>query len=233
MTTNTQDISRFVFSERKLQVYAILDGASIENLLMSLYEHKPENVCLYRGEPRPDMAHVAPYLVHMKPESKFSEWVFSNGWGKHWGIFVRSNYEMRLLRRHFRKLLIVHDSEGKPLLFRFYDPRVLKVFLPTCNQEELDQMFGPVESFMLEDEESNSLIRFRRVNGALKTEKRDFTTVEEEEVAREGARREKMRQELMPTKSQMDQPIKEEDMNKSLVNFWTTLSGFDKEEQGE
>lgn len=233
MTIKAQDISRFVFSEKKLQVYAVLDGASIENLPMRLYDLKPENVCLYRGELKPDMAHVAPYMVHIKPESAFSEWVFSNGWGKHWGIFLRSNYEMRLLRRHFRKLTVVHNSEGKPLMFRFYDPRVLRVFLPTCNEKELDQMFGPVESFMLKDEESNSLIRYRRVGGVLKVEKRDFTTIEEEELAREGARREKMRQELMPTKSQMDKQISEEDMNKSLVDFWTTINRFDKEDQGE
>ena len=48
------------------------------------------------------------------------------------------------LRRHFRKFLKVEDPKGKSLIFRYYDPRVLRVYLPTCNAMELQTVFGPV-----------------------------------------------------------------------------------------
>jgi hypothetical protein len=32
------------------------------------------------------------------------------------------------------------------LLFRYYDPRVLRVYLPSCRPSELETVFGPVVS---------------------------------------------------------------------------------------
>ncbi|MCK7510897.1 MAG: DUF4123 domain-containing protein [Desulfobacterales bacterium] len=75
------------------------------------------------------------------------------------------------LRTHFRRFLMVHDSDGKPLYFRYYDPRVLRVYLPTCTSQELKTVFGPVESFLVEDEDGRSAIRFRRASGALQEER--------------------------------------------------------------
>src|SRR4051794_8102089 len=132
--------------------FVVLDGASVPELLDQLYRLRPDYECLYRGELKPDMAEVAPYLVKLAPGAEFTEWVCENGWGNHWGIFVNTRASLRELHRHLRTLLIVHDSAGKPLYFRFYDPRVLRVFLPTCNAEELKQLFGPVDSFVMEAE---------------------------------------------------------------------------------
>ena len=54
--------------------------------------------------------------------------------------------------RHFRQFLRVRDEAGREFFFRFYDPRVLRVYLPTCNSEELRTFFGPVELFSMEGE---------------------------------------------------------------------------------
>lgn len=228
--TDNKDISRFIFSERKFLVYAILDGASIPDLQMNLFNHKPPYICLYRGELEPDIAQVAPYLVFLEPESKFTDWLFSKGWGNHWGIFARSNFDMRVLRRHFRSFLTVYNEDGKPLLFRYYDPRVLRVYLPTCNKKEMDTIFGPVDSYLMEDEDSHNLIRFRVVNDVLKKETRQFTGVEEEELAREAALRERRRRELMPTK-EGEEADTGDLMQKSLVNFWKTINKIEPEDK--
>jgi hypothetical protein len=76
--------------------------------------------------------------------------------GEHWGILVSapSHVTTRQLRLHFKKLLWVHDEQGRKLNFRFYDPRVLSIFLPTCTQEERNIFFGPAEElYCLEGEE--------------------------------------------------------------------------------
>ncbi|TVQ55912.1 MAG: DUF4123 domain-containing protein, partial [Phycisphaerales bacterium] len=52
------------------------------------------------------------------------------------------------IRRHLRKFLKVKSPEGKTLYFRYYDPRILAAFLPACNEQELRQLFGPLESFI-------------------------------------------------------------------------------------
>jgi hypothetical protein len=119
----------------ELKLFAVLDGASVPNLPQELYQHEPDYLCLYRGALDPDLAETAPYLVRLEPGSPFAEWIFNEGWGKHWGIFFTATCDMRDLRSHFRKFLIVYDAGGKPLYFRYYDPRVLRVYLPTCRPD--------------------------------------------------------------------------------------------------
>ncbi len=148
--------------------FAVLDGASVPGLLPSLAEHEPEYVCLYRGELAPDVAEVAPYLVRLEPETEFTWWLISEGWGKHWGIFASSPSDLRTLRHHFRTFLTVYDSEGKPMLFRYYDPRVLRTYLPTCNGGELATLFGPIQKYLVESEDAKAIIRFQVVDGQLK-----------------------------------------------------------------
>src|SRR5947208_16347929 len=77
-------------SNAETNVVAVLDGASAPDLVKTLYEHEPEYCCLYRGVLPPDIATVAPYLVRLEPDNKFSEWILAEGWGVHWGIFLHS-----------------------------------------------------------------------------------------------------------------------------------------------
>jgi len=155
-------------------VFAVLDGASVPDLLRKLYDTKPEHECLYRGELKPDLAEVAPYLARLEPRSEFAGWVIQQGWGNHWGVFAVSPADLPAMRHHFRRFLIVYDSEGKPLYFRYYDPRVLRTYLPTCNAEELAAVFGPVTSYLLEGEDSNTLLHFKLVSGALVEKKQEL-----------------------------------------------------------
>ena len=167
-------MASYLFSERKTFTYAILDGASVEGLLDQLYKYEPEFECLYRGELQPDLAEVAPYLVKLDKESVFTDWVIENGWGKHWGVFALTKADLPTLRRHFRRFLTVHNESGEPLVFRFYDPRVLRVYLPTCNAEELTAMFGPVLSFVLEGNVQRELLRYQNNNGTLNSQQKEL-----------------------------------------------------------
>lgn len=157
-----------LFSGEAAGLYAVLDGASVEDLLPKLYDLRPEFVCLYPGELEPDMAEVAPYLVRLDPGSAFADWVVREGWGRHWGVFAASDAGMREVRHHFRTFTTVHGPDGKPLLFRYYDPRVLRLFLPTCTAEELRVFFGPVGRYLLEGEDPQTLLSFELDGGALR-----------------------------------------------------------------
>jgi uncharacterized protein DUF4123 len=163
-------VRQHLFDDDAQQPYAVLDGASIPDLLDHLYgDERPEFACLYPGEVTPDLAEVAPYLVRLEPDADFTAWVLEEGWGHHWGIFAVARGTTRTVRQHLRRFLIVHDSTGKPLYFRYYDPRVLRVYLPTCNAEELKDFFGPVSTFVLEDEDLAAMTSVRTEAGVLST----------------------------------------------------------------
>ena len=132
-------------------VYAVLDGARIgEDLLPKLAETGAEHVCLYRGALPPDLAAAAPYLVRLRRSDAFLAWLLKSGWGKSWGIYAASGADMILMRRHLRRFLVVSSPEGKQLYFRYYDPRVFRVYLPTCTVAEARQVFGPVRQYVME-----------------------------------------------------------------------------------
>ena len=62
------------------------------------------------------------------------------------------------------------------MAFRYYDPRVLRAYLPTCNSEELRTVFGPIECFRTEDQnDAEHMLEFRFESGKLVKKKLSLT----------------------------------------------------------
>jgi hypothetical protein len=156
-----------LFADPEDKVYAVLDGAASETLLADLYRLEPKFECLYRGDIEPDLAWVAPYLVLLEPDSAFTRFLLGSGWGKHWGVFVTTQSEFGDVHRHFRRFLMVHSSDGKPMYFRYYDPRVMREFLPMADAEQIKTMFGPLKTWYGEGADENEMLRFDVQNGAV------------------------------------------------------------------
>jgi hypothetical protein len=161
------ELKKYLFTGRT-NVFTLLDGASVKDLRMQLYKTGPPYHCLFRGELAPDVAEVAPYLVGLLPDSPFTDWVLSESMGKHWGVFAQSRQSITEMRRHFRSLITVHDEGGTPMIFRYYDPRVLRSFLPTCNAGELKTFFGKVDTFLAEGADGNGMSTFELMDNELK-----------------------------------------------------------------
>jgi hypothetical protein len=172
----TRALSQALFADAESNVYAILDGAAVPDLLNELYRMDPAYECLYRGELEPDLAWVAPYLVHLEPDAPFTRFVLEQGWGGSWGIFATSNARFDEVRRHFRRFLMVHTSEGKPLYFRYYDPRVLREFLPIADAEQIKTMFDLLKAYFAEGPEGAVLLRFEAQDGAVGMRELDLKT---------------------------------------------------------
>jgi hypothetical protein len=98
----------------------------------------------------PDMQEVAPYLVELREGDPFADWVIENGFGRHWGIVLRSRLEHDQARRRFRKLLFARGDDGDSLFFRFYDPRVFREFIPRCTEPDLWPWFDDVDCYLVE-----------------------------------------------------------------------------------
>jgi Domain of unknown function (DUF4123) len=152
-------------------LFALLDTTRDPLRILATLRGSGENFqSLYEGMQGRMLDAYAPYLVQLPGDSPLLEKVVAEGWGKHWGIFVVSGADFKTLRKHFRTFLMVTDPEGKQLYFRYYDPRVLRVYLPTCNATESEFVFGPVAAYLCEGERADTLMVFQAGDDSVKSE---------------------------------------------------------------
>jgi hypothetical protein len=142
------------------RVFALLDAARDEQIYPALLKADCEWVCLYRGDTAVTMAEVAPYLVQLDSHARFTSWLLEKGWGNSWGLFLHTTVAIERLQAHFRRLVMAQLPDGKMVYFRFYDPRVMRAYLPTCTPEEREAMFGPVERFIVEPQDGEEMLVF-------------------------------------------------------------------------
>jgi hypothetical protein len=154
-------------------LFSVVDAAQDERIYPWLREAGPdaEILPLYEGAAASDLAGVAPYLVSHRTADRLFRRIWRAGWGQSWGVFTASSAPASELRGHFRRLTRVKTEDGKALLFRFYDPRVLGAFVPVCNPEQRDALFGPVTQFFVEQRCGTVLERFIHVQGHMKRQR--------------------------------------------------------------
>ena len=141
-------------------LYAIVDAARDIKILALLMQSKEEHQSLYEGVEGAKLSQVAPYLVKLDKDSLLLGSLLLEGWGNSWGVYLTCASEFPEVRRHLRHFLEAQLPEGKQVYFRFYDPRVLRVFLPTCTAYETNQFFGPIKHYLMEDEKPDKLLQF-------------------------------------------------------------------------
>lgn len=150
-------------------LFAVIDaareGVAADLLQPSRLRYQP----LFESEAAGASAAHIPVLVELGQASSqgvgtdtqtFLETVLRSGWGKNWGIFCTSQSPFEDLLGHFRSFLLMRTREQVPIHFRFYDPRVLRAFLPTCEPEEAKAIFGPVTSYVVESERTDMMLAF-------------------------------------------------------------------------
>jgi len=129
------------------ELFAVLDACDAPAVpLLCEGLGSEASVSLYRGEAEEQYADLAPYLVHIGSE-QLLDWVVAFSALEAWGILIVAAVPMEALRTHLRKFLKVLGPDGQRLYFRFYDPRVMEMFLPTCDGEQIEQFFGPVRAY--------------------------------------------------------------------------------------
>ncbi len=142
--------------------YCLLDGARDPAIVKWLERSGLERECLYTGVLTPRLNAAAPWLVRLPLGDPASLELLGLGWGKAWGILmaVPASLSMAGLRRHCKKFLRVRTEDKRVLNFRFYDPRVLSVFLPTCDAAQHKALLGPMRRVLVEVEEGARWVVF-------------------------------------------------------------------------
>lgn len=161
--------------DAQTSVYALVDtagGAGIGDLLAPLASDIAAS--LYIGALEESFGDIAPHVVAVVPNGRFLAALYEQAWGNSVVSFARSTVGLADIAGHFRGLIGV-DIEGEGLsFFRFYDPRVLRLFLPGASGGELEALFGPVLSFVVEGETPCTAVEYSLKSGQLVT--RTFET---------------------------------------------------------
>jgi len=148
--------------------YAVLDAARSDQVLVELARSQLDHRSLYEGSAHQQFRTVAPYLVALEPDHPGVDKLLHRGQGNAWGIVLGTKASFDDTRRHLRKLLKVElEGRAKAVYFRFYDPRVLREFLPTCDASQLERFFGPISFLLCESEQPGETICFMLDRGAL------------------------------------------------------------------
>jgi len=143
-------------------VYVVLDACdapAVPEKARSLGEERA--ISLYNGTAQEDYWAIAPYLC--KADVALLQWIKDSLWQEAWGIIAVSKADFEAMRAHFRKFLMVQSPEGELWYFRFYDPRVLPVFLESSTAEEAREMFGPVQAYALAEPGAEKLKLMRAI----------------------------------------------------------------------
>lgn len=149
-------------------MWMIIDGGRDRRIYPAVTYSGLQHECLFAGNLSIPLQRSAPYLVQLELDDRATIRMIDGAFGQSWGTFLRADVGIKTLRRHLRTMLRVQAPNGKYMLFRYWDPRVLRVYLPTCLPDELHRFFGPIEQVYVEDQTTKSrFLRLANRNGKL------------------------------------------------------------------
>jgi hypothetical protein len=154
-------------STHTLRRYAVLDAArgytsvAVAGAVCRLHGS------LFEGEAGRALDSVAPHLFLCDQHALVCQLVVAAK-PDEVGILLDTPLDLRELRRHLRRFLRVRrQSDGRVVFFRYFDPRVLRAFLPACTAAELAAFFGPITAFHCQADAPGSVRSFWLEDGAL------------------------------------------------------------------
>lgn len=142
------------------RLYALLDAARSERIGVLLRESPHPYRSLYDGAQGDTLHEVAPFVVELPPHAELLQDLVLEGWGRPWGVWLTAppDRDVEAVRRHLRKFLMV-ELGGEKVYFRYYDPRVLAAFVPTCTPAERRELLGDL-AWHVVDARAAALITF-------------------------------------------------------------------------
>lgn len=146
--------------------YALVDTTRHTELYERIMQ-EAAHLCLYTDIEAIRLARYAPYCLDLDSCPLFTQWWFANagqGWQQHWGWMFQSRLNLQALQHHFKKITYVELPNHQKLLWRFYDPRVLKKTLPSLNQTQTTQAFGALQPIVFYQSEKARFVKLTLEN---------------------------------------------------------------------
>ena len=147
------------------RLYGIVDAARDRELAFAPRDEFDMPVySLFDDGASDQMRDVLPYLFSfdLKPAYPYRTSSLLDRWadrlGSSAGILVLSESNSLDMVVHLRQIFRVTTEDRRAYYFRFYDPRVLRSFLPACTPAEATEFFGPIRRIFVEAEQPGVML---------------------------------------------------------------------------
>lgn len=152
----------FTLTNPYRRLYGVVDAARNLQLAGKARRCGYDLVSLFLGAQAAQLADLAPYFFQVPHGAPF----LTNDWqaalGQSCGVLIDSPATPAVVFGHLRYAFIIQDEAGQPYFFRYYDPRVLRPYLVSCDPKQLSEFFGPVRAWICEDEAGEGYQGFAR-----------------------------------------------------------------------
>lgn len=148
------------------KLYGVLDCAVDPALHDHCARLEPEfAVCLFdRVDPKVKAA--SPHLIELTPTDPLSRAWRTGGWGRNWGVLLSSRADLRTVKLRLKRFTQARLPDGSgPVLFRFWDPRVMRIYMPLLQPDEVEGWFTDIDRWIVATADGKGSLRFSR-NGA-------------------------------------------------------------------
>lgn len=154
------------------RLYGVLDLARAPDLYEHVARLSPGGAaCLFEGRLDEAVVRASPHLVELAPDDPLSRLWRAEGWGEAWGLLLSSAAPLMTVRRRLRHFTQARLPDGTgPVLFRFWDPRVFRVYMPLVEPPDLAAWFTDIDRYIVESEDGAGSLRFALAQGALRVE---------------------------------------------------------------
>lgn len=143
-------------------LYALVDAARSDQVLPKLASGQCNYQSLFVGTEKEPLFSAGPFILSPSKDRSLFEWFATEAWGKSMVLFFTSQAPYDQLLHHLQSLLKVITEEDDELFFRYYDPRVLRNYLPNCDTASSWRFMGPITRLMVEAEEGERLLCWKR-----------------------------------------------------------------------
>lgn len=169
VVTTGRELKAFIRRRRPAggQIYAVVDAARDRLLAFAARDQFGLTMhSLFSDDAPPDMDRVAPYLIAIDgassgpASSDGAEYLdlYAKHLGTSAGILFSSPAGKDKLVVHLGNCFRVTDDDGHRYFFRFYDPRVLRTYLPTCTAQDAKEFFGPIGCISVEAQTDGDML---------------------------------------------------------------------------
>ncbi len=146
-----------------LGTFGVIDLASAVALRSKVVRLEPPNGCsLLDATTYLDVVPVGPWLIDLDRCSDLRRIWVKQVRNKELGYTITTSLDLADLRRHLRKFALAEvEGQPKPVLFRYFDARIIRTFLfEIFSPEERQNFLGPMHGLEVRGADSNGTLVF-------------------------------------------------------------------------
>lgn len=148
----------------QLNSFGVIDLASAVPLRSKVVSLSPPQACsLLDATTYLDVIPVGPWLIDLGQCDDLRRLWIKQVRNVEWGYTIHTSLDLTDLRRHLRKFALAEiEGEEKPMLFRYFDARIIRAFLlEVFTPEERQRFLAPLHSVEVRSADDNGTLVFQ------------------------------------------------------------------------